>query len=176
MTEETQPRTRLQQLVDKIEQSPNADLTEAEQLLDQQAGFYTELTEATTPAEARQVLIATNQYMAEEKLDLRENFVLPVLAAVLRQSQKYATAAQTPTAGLPDVIEKMGSVFGVTPALFKDAPVQTHAEIMERDFETDKLSAELKTFGFKVENGKIGDWNAPAKPQPSATKPPPRIG
>lgn len=166
--------SRLQQLVQKAESGQ--PLSPADELLDRQAGFYAELIQVKEPVEARTLVIRTNTWMREEGLSLRENFVMPVLAASLELSQKYADALKVPDKDAPDVLEKISAVLGVRPEIFKGAQLSMLAEIMERDLDLPAFEKQVKRFGFTVADGAIAAWTPPAPEAPVAPSPPPRLG
>lgn len=169
------PKTRLQQLVDKSADE-SAVLTDADRLLDSQAGFYNELIDAKDANEARQILVGVNLALKEDNKDLKTYFVQPVLAATLNLATRYADAAKTKPEDAGDVLEKLGAVLGVKPQLYTGVKVEDLAVIMERDLDLPAFEAEIKRFGFDVKDGAIGAWNGtkPAAPKPSAN--PPRLG
>ena len=161
-----QPQTRLQQLIDKATNTPDA-LTEDDLLLDRQAGLYNELMAASTASGAFEILTATSAYLKEEGLDPKTNLLPSTLAATIQTAKLYMGSMNLPEEKSLEVITKVGRVYGVNPALFAGANVKTLADIMERDLELPSLEADIKRFGFDVKDGVIGTWNgAPIPPGP----------
>ncbi len=172
MTQPEAPKTRLQQLLDKIE--TDVATTPEDDLLDFRAGLYEELKSAANPAEVREIMTATIALLRQEEVDYVERILPASIAATVQLAERMMKSQNLPEDQAAGLLAKVSPVFGARPAQFTGIKVQTVAEIMERDLDLAALEKSFRRFGFDVSNGTIGAWQDP-KP-PAAPVPPPRIG